>query len=444
MKIWLLDPHDAVPGEVWGYRNALLLTRTLADQGHEVTYWASNFSHATKTFRSEGWGEIADQEDKIKVVLVPMRDYRKHVSIRRLLALLDFARNVLKRGKREPRPDCIIATMPTPFLDLVSVLLRRHHKTHLITDLRDLWPDLFLIVFPKWLRPLAKLAMLPLFLMRRYAFQNADGVVAVCDTYMNYAMEFAPKVQDVPRRIIYSSGVDYQSFRRMMLAEVSGWECPEKRAGEVWAVYAGTLGNAYDVDTLLRACDTLATDERGKNVKVIVAGDGPMRPKVEQFIAGNKSCNVAYLGPLALPQLCALFAKCDIGLCIYAEESTVAIPAKAFDYYAASLPIISSLKGEFMDFLKQHKIGVKYRAGDPRSLADQIMDLATNPELRKEMKANLDVIAPQFDRTLQYSKMLEILPQVGPAACEPKSARCRGANGVEVSKPFVSSSLGQD
>ncbi len=56
MNIWLINPHDAVPGETLGYKHGMILNETLAVRGHKVKYWASNFAHATKQFRCQGWG----------------------------------------------------------------------------------------------------------------------------------------------------------------------------------------------------------------------------------------------------------------------------------------------------------------------------------------------------------------------------------------------------
>lgn len=409
MKVWLVNPHDAVPGEPWGYKHGMFLARTLAERGHQVTYWASNFSHATKQFRSQGWGEMQEGEN-IRILMVPVRKYEKHASITRLLSLADYARNLLRRGKQEERPDCIIATNPIPFGDYACVKLKQYHKTYLITDLRDLWPDIFVIVFPKWMHSLARLGMAPLYALRKYAFQNSDAVTAVCESYMQYANSFAPKTKKMPHRVVYSTGVEMERFHQMMSAPAEAGDL-EKRDGEVWVTYAGTLGRAYDVEALMESTRIAAADPRGKNVRFVIAGDGPLRGVVEDFISKHRPTNVTYLGPLDMPRLCRLYAKSDVGLSIYARGTTVALPAKAFDYYAAEIPIVNSVNGEFEAFLKAKNLGVNYVAGDPQSLAESILKLASDAATRSAMKQCLKAVAPQFDRDRQYAQFAELLPR---------------------------------
>jgi len=154
MNIWLINPHDAIPGESWVYRHGLILSETLASEGHNVTYWASNFSHATKQFRCQGWGEIR-MPPHIRILLVPVTPYTKHASVERLRSLWNYAWHLWQRARVESKPDCIIISMPTPFTDYVAVKLSKHYKAFLITDFRDLWPEIFKIAFPIAARKIA-------------------------------------------------------------------------------------------------------------------------------------------------------------------------------------------------------------------------------------------------------------------------------------------------
>lgn len=62
-----------------------------------------------------------------------------------------------------------------------------------------------------------------------------------------------------------------------------------------------------------------------------------------------------YLGKLKPESLSYLYNKSDVGLSIYTEISNVEMPDKFYDYTAAGLPVINSLKGEVGNIVKEKK-----------------------------------------------------------------------------------------
>jgi len=412
MKIWILNAYDKIPGEQWGYKHSMFLAETLANRGIEVTYWATNYSHATKEFRCEGWGELKVGSN-IRIFMVPIVAYQKHISLKRIKALLDYALGTWKRGKKEASPDFIIFCAPAPFVDYVSVKLSKFHKAKLITDFRDLWPELFALAFPKPLRRFSKIILAPLYLLRWYAFSNSHAFTAVCETYLNLAKKISKNVKVIPSEVIYSTGVILKDFEEMIESSDLYDKIVSKREGDIWAIYAGTIGNNYDIPCLMEAARILANKKEAISLKIIVAGDGPLRESLVKFIERNNLGNITYVGALNMPELCRYYAKSDIGLSIYDKGSTVAIPAKAFDYYAAKLPIINSVNGEFAEFLARENIGLNYEAGNPNSLVDALLQMFyKTKEERIDMKNRLNEIAPLYDCEGQYNKIFNIIDKL--------------------------------
>jgi glycosyltransferase involved in cell wall biosynthesis len=210
-------------------------------------------------------------------------------------------------------------------------------------------------------------------------------------------------------------GIDVAGFRAMNqepdkpsaeLMQRTG----QKPSGEAWVVYAGSLGNNYDIKTLLQAAAYL--QQRKSKIKIFIAGEGPLRSHVMDFISTRGLTNVIYLGKLNPRELIQLYQVCDIGLCAYGAESTVAMPVKAYDYMAAGLAIVSSLRGELERFLRDNQVGIQYMAGDAESLANALEELASNPDKRRAMAANSYRAAMMFDKNVQYSKFIDVLQQV--------------------------------
>jgi len=126
---------------------------------------------------------------------------------------------------------------------------------------------------------------------------------------------------------------------------------------ELRVVYAGTLGQGYDVDGIVAAAAILG--ERKVPVHIVVAGDGPSRAKVETAARANP--NLVYVGRVSAADLGGLYRDADVGLCAYVPGSTVAMPCKVYDYLAAGLAVVSSLDGELAELLREQRIGLRYR-----------------------------------------------------------------------------------
>ena len=283
----------------------------------------------------------------------------------------------------------------------------------LILDVFDLWPELFALAFPRNLRPLAPLVFSPLYWLRRHNYARADGLTSLCNTYLEVARKGASRSRVVPSVTTFN-GIDLAAFRALLPdeGEVARLRFQMgKKPDDVWAIYTGSLGNNYDIGTLLRA--GLQLQGGASRIKIWILGDGPLRPYVTEFIKAHRLENVAFLGTMLPPrELITLYRACDIALCPYTAESNVAMPNKSYDYMAAGLPMVSSLRGEMESFLRDHQIGIQYTAGDPNSLASALVSLAADRELRELMARNSYDAATLFDSRIQYKNYVDLIERV--------------------------------
>ena len=409
MKVWLIYPYGPIPGEGWRDYRATMIAGALVARGHQVTWWTANYSHHLKIFRSSGWKDFQVYPG-FRICLVPTVGYRKNIGVGRLLFQRTYAKELFARAVCEDPPDLIIVGEPPHSAGCVAKRLGRRFAIPVVFDVLDLWPELFSIVFPPFLRSISKLLFLPLYFLRRRNIRLADAVIAACKTYLETALRDAPFLKEKFSACVYW-GVDVKGVRESnpsISGEVTGWR--EKEPGEVWAIYAGSLGNNYDIMTLLRAAKKLK--ERRSPLIILIAGTGPLKEQVIRFIETNNLDNTRYLGIVKPEILSGLYRDCDIGLCTYSPESTVAMPIKLYDYLAAGLPIVSSLLGELEDFLREERIGLQYLSGDAESLSRALEMLAKDEVMRLRMaKISYDG-AMKFDQAVQYAKLVEIAEKV--------------------------------
>jgi glycosyltransferase involved in cell wall biosynthesis len=222
---------------------------------------------------------------------------------------------------------------------------------------------------------------------------------------MNVASDAAV---NTPTQIIYN-GIRMANLRKQ-IDKPKSVKMPERRDGEVWAIYAGTLGNNYDIPTLLAAMRL--ADQSCVPLRLLIAGDGPLLKKV-LGASRRTDANVTYLGKLDPEELAAYYAECQVGICAYGCESNVAMPDKAYDYMAAGLAIVNSLTGELAAILKQQDAGISYEAGNLYSLASVLEHLAYRPHECARLGANALATAYLFDRDKQYAKLLDVVSPFG-------------------------------
>ena len=117
------------------------------------------------------------------------------------------------------------------------------------------------------------------------------------------------------------------------------------------------------------------------------------------------------MGRLSPSDLRSLYQCCDIGLAAYGQSSNVEMPDKFYDYTAAGLAIICSLKGEVMDLVTQMKLGSSYLAGDTSSLLKEILLLTSDTDLLARYKQNSLSAATEFCISNQRKKLIPFLEE---------------------------------
>ena len=374
MHVWLINPYGPIPGEGWRDYRFTYQARALAKRGHDVIWWTAAFNHHNKRYRAHDW-ERRDG-DGYTIQLVPTPSYLRNISVRRLLFEWTFARNVVLRGRTLRPPDVILAADPPQFCGAAGRKLAGVHHARLVLDCFDLWPELFVNAAPRLLRPLVNLAVQPLRSMRRRNLRAASLVIAVADPYRDALVR-----EGARNAITIPIGVDPTELRTARI--------PHER---LTLVYAGSLGEHYDLTTLLDAL-------RGLDAELVIAGQGPSEARLRR----EAPSNVRFAGVLGTEELKRLYASADIGLAPYVAASIVALPTKLFDYLAAGLPVITSLD------IDLYGAGERYAAGDAASLRDAIARVAMN---RAAMSQAAGRAAVQFDARVLYERFADAIEAV--------------------------------
>ena len=406
MKIWLINPYGPIPSEVWRDYSFSIFGKYLAEHGHEVVWWTSNFSHHFKTFRSKGFSEI-EVCPGFTVKLIPTTGYKKNIGFGRIIRDWVFAGRMYLAGRKEPAPDLILYYESMLCLGFAGPSLSKYHNCALVYDQMDLWPELIVQNSPGYLRPLLQVLLQPVYYARKKAFDRLDGVMALAKPYLEFAIDVSPSLENKPQVVIYN-GIDVGEFREKMSLPNSLDVTNLSENGDIKVIFAGSLGPSYDVQNIIDVAEII--EESQLSVSILVAGDGPKREAVEK--AESRLSCLHYFGKLAPSDLCGLYSICDIGLAAYGPYSNVEMPDKFYDYTAAGLGTICSLRGEVMSQITDFDCGISYLAGDVNSLLDAIKSFAISQETLARVKNNAHRCADEFSSPRQNAKLDRFLQEV--------------------------------
>lgn len=217
------------------------------------------------------------------------------------------------------------------------------------------------------------------------------------------AKKISPSLINKPNAISYHCNLSIEekvSLETLMKKDYSG---------ELKIIYAGNLGKNYDMLTLLKAMQKITENEFP--ISFIMAGSGPYENQVRKAEL-NSNGNIKYLGMLNKKELTSLYSMSHLALAPYSKNSTVSMPAKAYELMFNGLPVITSLGREYGEIVKREAIGFFYEASSVNSLTKVLSDILIDRKKLKEMSIKSLSLAEKYNVDAQIEKYDEVLKKV--------------------------------
>lgn len=338
--------------------------------------------------------ECVDGVEVVRTWIWPTRSGR---ALPRLLSYGSFAASAAWAG-RAPRPDIVYVESPPLFLGVTARRLARRWHVPYVMNVSDLWPGSFVA--------LGRLAegSVTFRMLARLERSLYDAAGAVTCQSEGIALSVRNTSPGAVVEVI-SNGADPSRFGRERAT-------PEARGllgGEdgVTFVYAGLFGFAQGLAQVLDAA-RLVRDRA--DIRIVLAGDGPLRRRLEAEVARAGLDRVVLLPAQRRDLVPALLASADAALVTLERPIPGAVPSKVYEAMASSLPIVYCGGGEPASLIEAARAGICVAAGDVRGLATAMRELADRPELRAELgeagrravleRYSRDKIAKRLDRLL--------------------------------------------
>jgi glycosyltransferase involved in cell wall biosynthesis len=212
----------------------------------------------------------------------------------------------------------------------------------------------------------------------RWALTRADAVLAVSAPLRDYATSLGV---DPARAHVVPNGVDPTEFRPGP---------PDRSVRVQWGLgdgpvlgYVGGLRPWHGVGMLPALLERLAG--RFEDLRLVIAGDGPLRPELERAItSAGLTREAVFTGSIAHEQVPALIRSFDLALAPYDrfERPFYFSPLKLFEYMACGIPVVAADLGQIAEIVDGDS-GLVYPAGDLEGLTAACERLLGDPALRR-------------------------------------------------------------
>ncbi|MDP4224977.1 MAG: glycosyltransferase family 4 protein [Bacteroidota bacterium] len=400
LNIWLLRDGETLPVVKDAKKmRTWRLSEALADRGHSVTWWSSNFFHAKKEKICEG-NKTLKLRDNLTVRFLDCGTYKKNVSFQRIKHHFILGKKFAALAKEEEKPDIIISSLPTLDFPREAIKYGKAHNIPVIIDVRDMWPDIFISYVPLFLRPFIRL---PIFLYNKkikYCLKKAQGIVSMSEDLLGWALKKANLKKDNNK--VFYLGYDESSAHEKELIQ----ELAEVKKDNFVFSYLGSFVKSYEVDLIIEAAKILEKDTNFKGYFVL-AGEGDLWKTLKQKAEGLKK--VIVLGWLDKKKSAYLMDITDVSLI---PNKTTAFPNKVFEALYFGKPMIFCMNGEAKDVLEKYKAGIYYEKGNINSFINGIKEILKSNKLEIMKQNSHDLYHTHFTAHKIYSEYCDYIEKI--------------------------------
>jgi colanic acid biosynthesis glycosyl transferase WcaI len=359
------------------------LCEHLAEQGHDVkVVTAFPYYPSWKVF--EGYRGSCYRLEMLNGVVVHrvwhFVPWRPSSLWQRLAHDLSFTVGAFLVGLFSGKCDVVYCCCPPPTLGLAAYLLSKIKRSRFIVKLADLASDAALATGIMRDGIAIRLARR----LEAFVYDRAKSVVCLCQAFIERLSQ-----RQVPREKL-ALIPDWGDTERIRPLQNSSRfrEDHDIPLGQFLVLHTGNMGKKQDLMNAVKAAELLGDRQA---INWILVGDGEERALLERESAARASHTVRLLPLQSAEVLPHMYAEAD--LLLLNQKSTVedaVIPSKLLTYMAAGCPIVAAVseRSEAARHMALAGCGVVIPSENPQALADTVLRLSRDPELRSQLGAN--------------------------------------------------------
>jgi colanic acid biosynthesis glycosyl transferase WcaI len=362
------------------------LSKHWARMGYEVAILTGFPNHPTgivpeewrSRLRRFHFTETVDGVRVIRTWLWALPNRKWHERIRNYVS---FCVSSAISGLALPKPDVVIATSPQLLVALSGWWLAWWKRVPFVFEVRDLWPESLAAVGAGREGALLHRA---LGTIAGFLYRHADRIVVVTPAFKDHLMRY----WNVPtaKICIVENGVETDLFRPDPAAAEMRTQL--KLEDRFLICYIGTMGHAHGLKTLIAAAEELQTAL--PTGAFLLIGEGAEKEQIVELAVARGLTNIRFLGQQPRERIPAYVSAADLCLVLLKKNELfkTVIPTKLLEYMACERPVVVAVDGQAREIVEQAGAGLFVEPENSGALVKVILDLAEDPERRRQMGTN--------------------------------------------------------
>jgi len=299
--------------------------------------------------------------------------------------------------------DLVMGTSPPIFQAASAWFVAWMRRKPFLLEVRDLWPEFgvsmgvlknpVVIALARWLE--------------MFLYKCATHILVNSPAYKEYMIgkgvpenkvTYIPYGTDVD---MFNPSVDGSSIRKKLGVD-----------DKFVVLYAGAMGQANDIDTILRAAERLKDEEK---IRFVLFGDGKERTRLQAEAERMGLSNLIFAGVRPKKDMPRVVASADVCLAILQDIPMfrTTYPNKVFDYMAAGRATVLVIDGISRGLIESSNGGVFVQPGDDAMLAEKVLELSKDPKRVEKMGGDARAyLVKHLDRRDKLNETLELLTKL--------------------------------
>ncbi|MCQ2741757.1 MAG: glycosyltransferase family 4 protein [Bacilli bacterium] len=371
----------------------------LVKDGNEVTVLCGLPNNDDGTLKKEYKDKSLWKQDRNGVKIIRVNEHpRNHGALNLYLKYKTYQRNATSLAKKLPGDfDVVLVNQLSPVMqsDPAIAYARKHNKKILMYCL-DLWPE-SLSVGGVVERGITKPIYRHYLKVSKKIYHSMDKILVTSPKYIDYLNEVCGVDKD---KMGFLPQYGEELFQKKVEPKLD-----ETREHNF--VFAGNVGKAQDLQTLVKAASML---KERQDIAIHIVGSGSALQAVKDLAEKEGTSNVIFHGRIPLEEIPSVYAASDALLVNFAKGrlTSYVLPAKLQSYMAAGKPIVGCADGAVPHIIEEAKCGLCVNAGDHEALAKVITEIADADASTKEKYGkNAQEFSQAFFDPDKYFSVLE-------------------------------------
>ena len=243
--------------------------------------------------------------------------------------------------------------------------------------------------------------------LERFLYRNSDAIVIVSEAFRPEIVLRGGRTEKIH---VVTNGADVGLFRppadNEKLKRSFGLE------GKFVASFAGTLGMAHGLDTVLQAAARLSSST---DIVFWLVGEGARKEELKRAAEARGLTNVLFQGQVPRERVPDVLGASDVSLVLLRKTDLfrTVIPSKMFEAMAVARPIILGVDGQARKIVEEAGAGVVIEPESSGELAEAVLRLKRDRPLAERLgKSGLAYVRRYHSHDALARRYLEILESV--------------------------------